>query len=216
VTKLRLLLADDHALVREGLRKLLEECPDWQVVAEAGTGRDAVRLALEHQPDVAVLDIGMPVLSGIEATRQIVRHCPHTRVLILSMYSDEAYVTQSLHAGAKGYLLKEAAHTDLARAVALVGEGKSYLSPAVAKFLRDEHARSLGGRAIADRYDLLSEREREIFQLVAEGRSNKEIAEVLCLATSTVETHRAHIMEKLNVHSAAEIVLYAVRKGVVH
>jgi two-component system, NarL family, response regulator NreC len=195
---------------------MLEECPDWQVVAEAGTGRDAVRLALEHQPDVAVLDIGMPVLNGIEATRQIVRHCPHTRVLILSMYSDEAYVTQTLHAGAKGYLLKEAAHAELTRAVTLVGEGKSYLSPAVATFLHDEHLRSLAGRGIADRYDLLSAREREIFQLVAEGRSNKEIAEVLCLATSTVETHRAHIMEKLNVHSAAEIVLYAVRKGVVH
>jgi DNA-binding NarL/FixJ family response regulator len=195
---------------------MLEECPDWQVVAEASTGRDAVRLALEHQPDVAVLDIGMPLLSGVEATRQIARHCPHTRVLILSMYSNEAYVTQTLQAGAKGYLLKDAAHSELTRAVTLVGEGKSYLSPAVATFLHDERVRSLVGRGVADRYDLLSEREREIFQLVAEGRSNKEIAEVLCLATSTVETHRAHIMEKLNVHSAAEIVLYAVRKGVVH
>jgi two-component system response regulator NreC len=195
---------------------MLEECPDWQVVAEAGTGRDAVRLAIEHHPDVVVLDIGMPLLNGIEATRQIVRYCPHTHVLILSMYANEAYVTQTLHAGAKGYLLKDSAHSELTQAVMLVGEGKSYLSPAVAKFLQDEHVRTLAERGMADRYDLLSEREREIFQLVAEGHSNKEIADVLCLATSTIETHRAHIMEKLDVHSAAEIVLYAVRRGVIH
>jgi two-component system, NarL family, response regulator NreC len=215
VSTLRVLLADDHALMREGLRKILEECPGWQVVAEASTGRDAVRLTLEHKPDIAIIDIGMPLLNGIEATRQIVRHCPQTSVLILSMYSNEAYVTQTLHAGAKGYLLKDSAHSELVGAITLVGGGKSYFSPAIAKFMQHAYARNLEERGLDDRYDLLSEREREIFQLVAEGRTNKEIADVLCLATSTVETHRAHIMEKLDVHSAAEIVLYAVRKGVI-
>jgi DNA-binding NarL/FixJ family response regulator len=213
---LRLLLADDHALVREGLRKILEECPDWHVVAEAGNGRDAVRLAIEHCPDIALVDIEMPQLNGLEATRQILRHCPQARVLILSMYASEAYVTQTMHAGAKGYLLKDSAHEELIEAVTLVGDGKTYLSPAIAKVMQHDHVRTLAERGATDRYDLLSEREREIFQLVAEGRTNKEMAELLCLATSTVETHRAHIMEKLDVHSAAEIVLYAVRKGIVH
>jgi two-component system response regulator NreC len=211
---LRILLADDHTVVRQGLRKVLEERPEWQVVAEAGDGRAAVRLAEEHKPDVAVVDVAMPLLNGIEATRQITRRTPQTKVLVLSMYSDEAYVTQMLKAGATGYLLKDSADVDLLEAVQAVSQGKSFFSPAVARLMSDDYARQRGENAV-DRYESLSEREREIFQLVAEGRTNKEIAALLFISPSTVETHRARIMEKLDLHSAAEIVLYAVRRGVV-
>jgi DNA-binding NarL/FixJ family response regulator len=211
---LRILLADDHTVVRQGLRKVLEERPEWQVVAEAGDGREAVRLAEEHKPDVAVLDVAMPLLNGIEATRQITRRVPQTKVLVLSMYPDEAYVTQMLKAGATGYLLKDSADVDLLEAVQAVSHGKSFFSPAVARLMSDDYARQRGDNAV-DRYESLSEREREIFQLVAEGKTNKEIAALLFISPSTVETHRARIMEKLDLHSAAEIVLYAVRRGVV-
>jgi two-component system response regulator NreC len=212
---LRILLADDHTLVRQGLRKLIEARPEWEVVAEAGNGRDAVRAALELTPHVAIIDIAMPQLNGIEATRQIVRRAPEVRVLVLSMYADEDYVTQVMKAGAAGYLLKDSADTDLTQAVIAVAQGKSFFSPAIAKTMLDEYVRHLAERGITDRYDALSEREREVFQLIAEGRSNKQVAELLYLSVSTVETHRAHIMEKLDVHNAAELVLYAVRKGVI-
>ena len=211
---LRILLADDHTLVRQGLRKVLEERPEWQVVAEAGDGRDAVRLAEQHKPDVAVLDVAMPLLNGIEATRQITRRVPQTRILVLSMYSDEAYVTQMLKAGATGYLLKDSADVDLLQAVQAVSQGKSFFSPAVARLMSDDYARQRGENLV-DRYESLSDREREIFQIVAEGKTNKEIAALLFISPSTVETHRARIMEKLDLHSAAEIVLYAVRRGVI-
>lgn len=212
---MRILLADDHTIVRQGLRKILEESRDWQVVGEAGNGRDAVRLALELQPDVAILDIGMPLLNGIEAARQIARRLPDTRILILSMHSDEAYIIQALEAGAKGYLLKDTADADLLGAVAAVMRGKSFFSPAVARVMLDDYVRRLRDRGIVDRYDTLSEREREIFQLIAEGKTNKEIAEILGVSPSTIETHRGHIMEKLDVHSAVGMVLYAVRKGII-
>jgi len=211
---LRILLADDHTVVRQGLRKVLEERPEWQVVAEAGDGRDAVRLAEEHKPDVAVLDVAMPLLNGIEATRQIARRVPQTKILVLSMHSDEAYVVQMLKAGATGYLLKDSADVDLLQAVQAVSQGKSFFSPAVARLMSDDYARQRGENLV-DRYESLSDREREIFQLVAEGRTNKEIAALLFISPSTVETHRARIMEKLDLHSAAEIVLYAVRRGVI-
>lgn len=201
--------------MRHGLRKILEERRDWEVIAEAGNGRDAVKKILELTPDIAVLDIGMPLLNGIEATRQIVRRAPSVRVLILSMHADEAYITQALQAGAKGYLLKDSADTDLIRAVADVTDGRSFFSPAVAKVMLDDYVRHLAGKGIADRYDALSEREREIFQLVAEGHSNKEIADLLSISPTTVETHRARILQKLDLHSTAEIVLYAVRRGVI-
>lgn len=213
--KLRVVLGDDHTLVRQGIRKILEERGDWEVVAEAGDGRDAVKKVIEHEPDVAILDIGMPLLNGIEATRQIVKRAPTVRVLILSMHSDEAYITQALQAGAKGYLLKDSADTDLIRGVTDVAAGKSFFSPAVAKVMLNDYVRHLADKGIVDRYDALSEREREIFQLVAEGHSNKAIAELLSISPATVETHRAHILQKLDLHNTAEVVLYAVRRGVI-
>jgi DNA-binding NarL/FixJ family response regulator len=215
MSTLRILLADDHTLVRQGLRKLLEERPDWQVVAEAGDGREAVRLAAQHEPDVAVIDVAMPLLNGIETTRQITRSMPRIRILVLTMHADEAYVTQIMKAGATGYLLKDSADVDLLRAVSEVAQGKAFFSPAVEHLVRDEIGRLRSSSDIPDRYESLSPREREVFQLIAEGRSNKEIAALLFISPSTVETHRAHIMAKLDLHSAAEVVLYAVRRGVV-
>jgi DNA-binding NarL/FixJ family response regulator len=213
--KLRIVICDDHTLMRQGLRKILEEQREWEVVAEAGDGRQAVKEVLSLQPDVAILDIGMPLLHGIEATRQIMRRLPSIGVLILSMHGNEAYVTQALQAGARGYLLKDSADTELVRAVSAVADGKSFFSPAIASVVRDDYLRHLSERGIVDRYDSLSEREREIFQLVAEGYSNKAIADLLFVSPTTVETHRAHILQKLNVHNTAELVLYAVRRGVI-
>jgi DNA-binding NarL/FixJ family response regulator len=213
--KVRILLGDDHTLVRQGLRRILEGRQDWEVVAEASDGRDAVQRALAIQPNVAILDIGMPRLNGIEATRQIVRRSPEVRVLILSMHANEAYILQALKAGAKGYMLKDSADTELIRGVESIAAGKSYFSPAVAKVMLDDYVRHLSNKGIVDRFESLSEREREVFQLVAEGRSNKEVADLLSVSPATVETHRAHILQKLDVHNTAELVLYAVRRGVI-
>jgi len=194
---------------------MLEETPEWEVVAEAGDGREAVRLAEQHKPDVAIVDVAMPLLNGIETTRQIAKKVPGTRVLVLSMHADDAYVIQILQAGATGYLLKDSADVDLLQAVAAVSQGKSFFSPAIAKLMLDDYVKQLSDKGVTDRYESLSEREREIFQLIAEGKANKEIAALLSISPSTVETHRARIMEKLDLHSAAEIVLYAVRRGVI-
>jgi two-component system, NarL family, response regulator NreC len=201
--------------VRQGLRKILEARSDLEVVAEAGDGRDAVRKVLEHSPDVAVLDIGMPLLNGIEATRQIAKRAPTVKILILSMHSDEAYITRALQAGARGYLLKDSADTDLIRGITDVAAGRSFFSPAVAKVMLDDYVKHLASKGIVDRYDSLSEREREVFQLMAEGHSNKEMADLLLISPATVETHRAHILQKLDLHNTAEVVLYAVRRGVI-
>jgi DNA-binding NarL/FixJ family response regulator len=213
--KLDIVVADDHTLMRQGLCKILEEQPEWRVVGQASTGRDVVKTVADLQPSVAILDIGMPLLNGIEVTRQLTRRFPDLRVLILSMHAEEAYITSALEAGAQGYLLKDSADVELIRAVSSVASGKSYFSPAVARVMLDDYVRHLAQKGITDRYDSLSEREREIFQLIAEGHTNKDIAEMLNVSPATVETHRAHIFQKLDVHNTAELVLYAVRKGVI-
>jgi DNA-binding NarL/FixJ family response regulator len=215
MSKLRILLGDDHTLVRQGLRKILEEQPDWEVVAEASDGREVVRQALALEPDVVILDIGMPLLNGIEAARQIARRLPNVNILILSMHAEEAYITQAMKAGARGYLLKDSADTELIRAIGAIASGKSFFSPAVAKVMLDDYVRHLSEKGIVDRFEALSEREREIFQLIAEAHSNKEIADLLSVSPATVETHRAHILQKLDVHNTAELVLYAVRRGII-
>lgn len=209
----RILLADDHTLVRQGLRRILESHADFVVVADTGSGLEAVELAREHKPDVAVVDVGMKELNGIEATAQILRHSPHTAVLILSMHNDERYVIHSVRAGARGYLLKDAVEEELIRAIQLVQKGGHFFSPAVARVVRDGYSRLRSSSGVADRYELLTERERQVYHLLAEGHSNKEIAGRLNLSVHTVETHRARIMEKLEVHSTAELVLSAVRRG---
>jgi DNA-binding NarL/FixJ family response regulator len=213
IRKLRILVADDHTLIRQGLRRILQEKSGWEVIAEAHDGQEAVLRTLELRPDIVIMDIAMPLLNGMEATRQICQKAPDVRILILSMHMEESYVLPSLQAGARGYLLKDSADIDLLRAVAVVSEGKSFFSPAVAKMVRDTYVRQLEQHGVRDRFELLSEREREVLQLIAEGHSNRKVANLLSLRTSTVETHRARIMEKLDLHNTAEIILYAVRKG---
>jgi two-component system response regulator NreC len=215
MSRLRLLLADDHGLVRHGLRKILEERSDWQVVAEAGDGRDAVTLTLEHRPDVAILDIGMPMLNGIDATRQIVQKWPDARVMMLSMHKDEPYVARALQAGVRGYLLKDSVGADLIIAVETVAKGQVFFSPEIATKMVSDYARRLAVSSLHDPYETLSDREREIFQLIAEAHSNKDIARILSISPATVETHRSRVLQKLDIHSAAELVLYAVRRGII-
>jgi RNA polymerase sigma factor (sigma-70 family) len=211
----RILLADDHGVVRKGLRYLLQRSPDLQVVGEAADGREAVAMAEQLTPDVIVMDIAMPQLNGIDATAQIVKRNPKTGVIILSMYSDETYLVRALTAGAKGYLLKDSAENDLLRAVQTVSQGRPFFSPVIAQSLLDDYMRHLEQRDLKDSYDLLTDREKEVLQLLAEGKSNKEVAALLNLSVYTVETHRAHLMQKLNLHNTAEIVLYAVRKKII-
>jgi two-component system, NarL family, response regulator NreC len=213
--KIRILLADDHTLIRSGLRLLVEQQADLTVVGEAEDGRAAVALAASLKPDVAVLDIGMPNLNGIEAARQITDTEPGTAVVILSMHKDETYILRALKSGARGYLLKDSAESDLVRAIRSVAEGKSFFSPTVSKVLLEDYVRKLQRAGGEDSYDLLSPREREVLQLIAEGKSNKEAASVLHLSVYTVETHRANIMEKLKLKSVPELILYAVRKGII-
>lgn len=212
---IRVLLADDHKLMRSGLRLLVEQQPEFRVVGEAGDGRQAVALAVELKPDVAVLDIGMPELNGIEAAHQITEQLPETAVVMLSMHSDESYVLRALKAGARGYLLKDSAEADLVQAILAVREGKSFFSPAVSQVLLEDYLRKLRKTGAEDSYELLSPREREILQLVAEGKSSKDVANLLNLSVYTVETHRANLMKKLNLKSMPELILYAVRKGVI-
>jgi two-component system, NarL family, response regulator NreC len=213
--KIRVLLADDHNLIRGGLRLVVEQQPDLVVVGEAGDGRQAISLANSLKPDVAVLDIGMPNLNGIEAAKQITDGESGAAVVILSMYSDETYVLRALKSGARGYLLKDSAEADLARAIRSVAEGKSFFSPAVSRVLLDDYVRKLQRTGGESSYDLLTPREREVLQLIAEGKSNKEVADILNLSVYTVETHRANLMEKLKLRGVPELILYAVRKGII-
>jgi DNA-binding NarL/FixJ family response regulator len=215
MNKVRILIADDHGIVRKGLRLQLEQHEEFQVVGEAADGREAVRLAEELSPDVIIMDIAMPNLNGIQATTQLVKKNPNLGVIMLSMHSDESYLTRTLSAGAKGYLLKDSADQDLYRAVQSVSEGKPFFSPSIAKTLLEDYMRQLQQRGLQDSYDLLTDREKEILQLLAEGKSNKEVAVQLNLSPSTVETHRTRIMQKLDLHSSADIVLYAVRKKII-
>jgi DNA-binding NarL/FixJ family response regulator len=197
------------------MRALLENESDLAVVAEAADGREALSLALEVKPDVAIIDIGMPSLNGIDVTAQAIKQIPKLKVIILSMHADETYVLRALMAGAKAYLLKEATEEDLVPAIRAVAGGKSYFSPAISKILLEDYVRNLQQRGLEDSYNLLTEREREVLQLLAEGRTNKEVATLLDLGLSTVETHRSNFMQKLDLHNTAEIVLYAVRKGII-
>ncbi len=211
----RILIADDHGIVRKGLRFLLERQPDLEVVGEAEDGRAAVRLAEELEPNIIIMDIAMPLLNGIDATAQIVKCNPGIGVIILSMHSDESYLVRILTAGAKGYLLKDAAEMDVIQAVQTVGRGKPFFSPQITKTLLEDYMRQLQQRGLQDSYDLLTDREKEILQLLAEGKSNKEVASLLDLSVYTVETHRANLMQRLDLHNTAEIVLYAVRKKII-
>jgi DNA-binding NarL/FixJ family response regulator len=208
------LLADDHAIVRRGLRSLLEEA-GHSVVAEAADGLEAIQLAEEHQPDLVILDIGMPKLNGIEVAARAQNLDKPPGVIILSMHADESYIIRALAAGARAYLLKSATDEDLLPDILAVASGKPFFSPAVTAVLVEDYIRRLQARGLTDSFDLLTDREKEVLQLLAEGCSNKEVATQLNVGLSTIETHRANLMQKLNLHSTAEIVLYAVRKGII-
>jgi len=212
---IRILLADDHAILRRGLRALLDRESDMEVLGEAADGRDTVRAVEQLRPDVVVLDITMPNLNGIEAARQIQAKGSATAIIILSMHSDEGYVLRALRAGARGYLLKDAVEGELIQAIRVVAGGKAYFSPEVSKLLVEDYVMGMRERGLEDRHDLLTPREREILQVLAEGRSSKDIAKLLDLSSYTVDTHKANLMQKLSLHSMAELILYAVRRGII-
>jgi DNA-binding NarL/FixJ family response regulator len=206
----RILLADDHAVVRQGFKMILGAQTDMEIVGEAANGREAVDLAVQLNPDIVVMDVAMPELNGIEATRRLVAANPHTRVIALSMHKDSVYVREILRAGARGYLLKDSGADDLVKAVRAVAGGESYLSPAISNAVLDDYRKH-----VTNPVDLLTSREREVLQMLAEGKTNKEIAVVLNLSVYTVDAHRGRIMEKLNLHSINELVRFALRNGLI-
>ncbi len=213
--EIKILVADDHALIRQGIRSLFSVDPDLKIVAEASDGREAIRLAEEHRPDVCIIDISMRGLNGIDAISQLKRKSPGTAVVALSMFSDDRYVRGAVRAGATAYVLKESSDEDLVRAIRAVKAGQGYFSPAVARVIMDSYAQTPETSESRDPHDLLTDRERQVYQLLAEGKTNKIIAEILGIAVHTVETHRIRIMNKLEVHNMAELVLTAVRRGIV-
>lgn len=215
MSPIRIVLADDHTILRNGLRLLLERHADFSVVGDASNGREAVEVVLQQSPDVVIMDIAMPFLNGIEAAKRISASHSKTSVIILSVHSDESYILRALRAGARGYLLKDSAEADLVQAVRAVAAGKAFFSPAVSKVLADDYVRQMAQQGVEDPYDLLTPRERELLQLITELKSTKEIAELLNVSPHTVDTHRGNLMQKLNVHSVAELILYAVRKGII-
>jgi two-component system, NarL family, response regulator NreC len=207
---IRILLTDDHAVVRQGFKMILAAQPDMEIVGEAGNGREAIELAGRLKPDVVVMDVAMPELNGIEATRRIAESAPHARVLALSMHKDSVYVREVLRAGARGYLLKDSVAGDLVSAVRAVARGEGYLSPGVSDAVLDDYRKH-----VTNPIDLLTSREREVLQMLAEGKTNKEIASVLNLSVYTIDAHRGRIMEKLNLHSINDLVRFAVRNGLI-
>src|SRR5437763_5790342 len=210
--KQRVLIADDHGVVRKGLRLLLQQYPEIEVVGEAANGREVVRLATELIPNVILMDVAMPLLNGIDAAEQIGRANDQIGVIMLTMHADEGYLLRALNAGVRGYLLKESAEEDLLRAVKAVSEGKPFFSPAITHTLLEDYMRVLKQEGLSDSFELLTTREKEVLQLLAEGKTNKEVASILDVSLYTVESHRTNLMQKLNLHNTAEIVLYAVRK----
>src|SRR5260221_62730 len=216
MAKIRVLLADDHTVVRQGLRALLAAEEDIEIVGEAENGRQAIQLVKKLLPDVAVIDIAMPGLNGLEATRQITRSVPTTKVLILSSYSDDEYVQQLTEAGAAGYLVKQTAANELLKAIREAQQGNAYFSPAIAKRLRDQCREAfVTGKPGHKRSDYLTTREAEVLQLVAEGRANKQIAAELCISIKTVEKHRQQVTNKLNIHDVAGLTRHAIAKGII-
>jgi DNA-binding NarL/FixJ family response regulator len=215
MSAIRILVADDHGVVRRGLRLILERHEGLEVVGEAADGREVVRLAEELSPSIVIMDVGMPHLNGIDASAQIIHGNPQIGIIILSMHSDEGYIVRALSAGAKGYLLKESLEEDIVQAVRVVAQGRPFFSPRITQTLLDDYVRQLRQKGIQDSYDLLTDREKEVLHLIAEGKSNKEVATILDLSVYTVETHRTNLMQKLNLHNTAEIVLYAVRKKLI-
>ncbi len=215
MSALRIVLADDHTIMRNGLRLVLERQADFSVVGEASNGREAIDVVDRLNPEIVVMDIAMPLLNGIEAAKRITADHPRTAVLILSMHSDEAYILKALKAGARGYLLKDSAEADLIQAIRAVCTGKAFFSPAVSQVFLDDYLRQVRQRGLDDPYDLLTARERELLQLVAELKSTKDIATLLGVSPHTIDTHRGNLMQKLNVHSIPELILYAVRKGII-
>jgi two-component system response regulator NreC len=211
----RIVLADDHTIMRQGLRLVLERQPDFAVVGEANNGREAIDIVIREIPDVVIMDIGMPLLNGIEAAKRIADQGLRTAVVILSMHSDESYILKALRAGARGYLLKDSAEADLIQAVRAVCAGKAFFSPAVSRVLADDYLRQIRQQGVEDPYDLLTTRERELLQLIVELKSTKEIAELLGVSPHTIDTHRGNLMQKLNVHSIPELIVYAMRKGII-
>jgi len=214
-TTTKVLVADDHGVVRKGLQFLLQTDPSIEVVGEACDGREAVRLTELLSPDVVVMDITMPQLNGIDAASQIVKRDPNIGVIMLSMHCDETFLVRALAAGAQGYLLKDCAEADLLQAVRAVANKKLFFSPSITQTLLEDYMRQMQSEGLEDSYDLLTDREKEVLQLLAEGKSNKEAASLLTVSLYTIETHRSRLMQKLNLHSTADIVLYAVRKRII-
>ncbi len=213
--KIKLMVADDHKIFRQGIKKLLEEEPDLQVAGEAANGREAVKKATELKPDVILMDIAMANLNGLEATKQIKKVLPDVKVIMLTMHKNEEYVLQSFQAGASGFILKEGAVEELVSAIRSIHQDKSFLSPTISKTLIDAYLRKAETGKTETPFDLLTDREREVLQLIAEGYTNREVAKALFISVKTVEAHRAHIMQKLNIHEVAKLVKYAIQKGLV-
>jgi len=213
--KLKVLIADDHGVVRKGLRLLLEQYPDVEVAGEAANGREVVKLATELSPNIILMDIAMPLLNGIDAAEQVRKVNGEIGIIMLTMHADESYLLRALNAGVKGYLLKESAEDDLLRAVKAVSQGRPFFSPAITQTLLEDYMRVLKQEGLSDSFELLTAREKEVLQLLAEGKTNKDVATILDISLYTVESHRTNMMQKLNLHNTAEIVLYAVRKNLV-